>query len=464
MDKMEVEDIMCDQSILYPEVNVQFASKISCLVISASKLWVAIDILLKSIFPPISSMCCMIFRNPHATYQNVRHQLFPTLVAFIANTLSNSLASVQNLSLPVTLRITKDHDGCERAVISDDATADVETERSVECVVLHEPEQIAVDVVFIHGLHGGLDKTWKQGTWRTRRHKLVNQTPVRRRSTANDFYVPTNGHQIKTWLDVYSKIPNKVHLRENKGECTDIEMIGKDFSECWPKDWLPKDCPDARIIAVNYTTDVLWTLTWTKQRRRTNLVDRSNEMINELMKLNVGGRPIIWVGHSKGGLYIKQILINVFENAERKEEVARIFNQTKAIMWYSVPHKGSSLADFTLPLLRRSIELLEVQRNGSFVLELHRRFLEIINKEKSNIEIFSFIETSFTYMVFIYLKIVAYQSADPDIGIKCDVPLDHREICKPAGRDCFLYLELIKLIKKCLSIPNEANNNINPHE
>lgn len=32
-------------------------------------------------------------------------------------------------------------------------------------------------------------------------------------------------------------------------------------------------------------------------------------------------------------------------------------------MFYSVPHKGSALADVTLPLLRRSIELVEIQRS-----------------------------------------------------------------------------------------------------
>lgn len=43
---------------------------------------------------------------------------------------------------------------------------------------------------------------------------------------------------------------------------------------------------------------------------RTGLVERSQEMIDELVKLGVGQKPIIWVGHSKGGLYIKQIIIN----------------------------------------------------------------------------------------------------------------------------------------------------------
>lgn len=41
---------------------------------------------------------------------------------------------------------------------------------------------------------------------------------------------------------------------------------------------------------------------------------------------------------------------------------------------------------------------------------------------------------------------------DPDIGIKYGFPVDHREICKPAGRDCFLYVQLLELIKRVVPI------------
>lgn len=87
-----------------------------------------------------------------------------------------------------------------------------------------------------------------------------------------------------------------------------------------------------------------------------------------------------------------------------------------------------------------------------FVLNLHRSFLEIFNTavQDKKPEIFSFIDTENTPVGFTSLKFIAYESADPDIGIKCDVPLDHREICKPAGRDCFLYLELVKMINKSI--------------
>jgi hypothetical protein len=36
------------------------------------------------------------------------------------------------------------------------------------------PEQVRADVVFIHGLHGSLDKTWKQGVWDLRKVRRVH--------------------------------------------------------------------------------------------------------------------------------------------------------------------------------------------------------------------------------------------------------------------------------------------------
>lgn len=41
------------------------------------------------------------------------------------------------------------------------------------------------------------------------------------------------------------------------------------YSKCWPRDWLPKDCPGVRVIALNYTTDpYLWRPPWVTKRNR----------------------------------------------------------------------------------------------------------------------------------------------------------------------------------------------------
>lgn len=40
---------------------------------------------------------------------------------------------------------------------------------------------------------------------------------------------------------------------------------------------------------------------------RLRLHERAQQMSAQLVALGVGRRPVVWVGHSKGGLFIKQI-------------------------------------------------------------------------------------------------------------------------------------------------------------
>lgn len=204
-----------------------------------------------------------------------------------------------------------------------------------------------------------------------------------------------------------------------------------DYSRCWPGDWLPQDCPGVRVIAVNYTTDpYLWRPIWIRKRNRTPLVARSREMQKMLTDLGVGvGHPIVWVGHSKGGIFIKQIIVDAWESG--KATLAPLWRSSRGCLFYSVPHRGSPLADFNLPFVRQSIELVEIKKskishlfliifqikNTIFavdcpgVLELHRRFVALYRSGLLKIQIFSFVETALTLMSVLYLRIVGIDSA-----------------------------------------------------
>lgn len=136
-----------------------------------------------------------------------------------------------------------------------------------------------------------------------------------------------------------------------------------DYSRCWPGDWLPLDCPGVRVIAVNYTTDpYLWRPIWIRKRNRTSLAVRAREMMEMLTEIGVGvGHPIVWVGHSKGGIFAKQIMVDAWESG--KAALAPLWRSSRGCVFYSVPHRGSPLADFNLPLIRQSVELEEIKKS-----------------------------------------------------------------------------------------------------
>ncbi|CAK1555983.1 unnamed protein product [Leptosia nina] len=286
---------------------------------------------------------------------------------------------------------------------------------------------------------------------------------------------------------------NKVMDNDNEScECDSVCEVGcgcvcdKCYSPCWPRDWIKEDFPGARVISINYTSDpYLWRPLWIKEIKRLRLHERAEQMTSQLLELGVGQKPIIWVGHSKGGLFIKQIYCeayeaylqetkdnidystnddnikmdynddtNIYANGDQIEEViedgersrrACLWQKSAGFMFYSVPHRGSPLADIKTPITARSIELLEICKNCSLLLSLQDRWL--IATSPLQPAVHSLVETCRTLMSVLWLRIVSVDSADPGRGALHGVSVDHREICKPTSRHCVLYKELMGLMR-----------------
>ncbi|XP_016984218.2 uncharacterized protein LOC108048213 [Drosophila rhopaloa] len=509
-------------------------------------------------------------------------QALTNLVAFAANTISLNLSSVQvsNRMGPLLklLKMRKSQDGLGLESLPDTLSApstpctpcptsnpmqgppiySVRSDAPSCCTIniLAEPppgQPIRADIILIHGLHGSLVNTWKQGLWqndrqpveferpprppvrppkrprhsrsaaihpapREKRAKFASlnrcldtpdDSPMRQRTRlqpsvamqAQDFqfnasdndesdyaYVCGEPEDIQICEGIEYSFPTfRLRMQDNnqllQAELESMlqsngneeeEIIGKNshrragspatprksarktkpspndpnYSKCWPGDWLPLDCPGVRVIALNYTTDqYLWRPLWKSKEPRSSLIQRSREMAELLIQHRVGhGHPIIYVGHSKGGLFIKQLMVDAWESG--RPAMSPLWRSARGCFFYSVPHRGSHLASIKAPLLSRSVELLEIEKNNKYLLDLHRRFAGLYHLGHLKIEVFSFVETALTLMSVLYLRIVGVDSADPGFGDVCGIRLDHREICKPRGRDCILYKELVKMIEK----------------
>uniref|UniRef100_A0A8C9WC69 Protein SERAC1 n=1 Tax=Scleropages formosus TaxID=113540 RepID=A0A8C9WC69_SCLFO len=261
-------------------------------------------------------------------------------------------------------------------------------------------QPIKADILFIHGLLGAAFKTWRQ---RDRDHT-------------------EEGHATKD--------------REN-------------YAECWPKSWLAADCPNLRVLSIEYDTHLSdWRAKCPAENQRKSLAYRSQEMLEKLKVAGVGDKPVVWVAHSMGGLLVKKMLLDAWKDPALQPLV----KNTKGIMFYSVPHRGTFMAEYSLNvryLLFPSIEVKELCRDSPALRELNENFLSMVREHEFKV-------LSFTEMLptsvgpMIKLHVVPAQSADLGIGDLIQVDVDHLNICKPENKDSFLYKRSLQFIRDAM--------------
>lgn len=337
----------------------------------------------------------------------------------------------------------------------------------------------ACDTLLVHGLRGGVFVTWRQ-----RDRKCCQPLGIVDVALADDecnftdeklenkFLDPELQQVMEDIIEIEEErllSEYEVVLRDipigSKGENVDYNNFTSnkkrlalkqenqdncDHTFCWPKDWLPQDFSNLRILGVNYWTSLS---EWLERcpLQAADIASRASEMAPALIDAGVGTKqiPVVWLAHSMGGLIVKQLLI---ESAQSEDEnLKKLSENTKAILFYSTPHRGSSLA--TMPraaaaILWPSTDVRQLQVNSPVLLEIHRMFLEFA--DKYDWETISFAETMPTLVTAFKVPIhfVELFSSDLGRGVFYQLPLDHLTICKPATRQSILYTSVLDVIER----------------
>lgn len=218
-------------------------------------------------------------------------------------------------------------------------------------------------------------------------------------------------------------------------------------------DWLPFDCPNLRVIGINYETSLTeWSSKHTCPcEKKGTLQNRSDELMKSLAASGLGqDRPIIWVGHSMGGLLVKEIIVQALNDPS--DDIKKLALNTRGILFLGTPHKGSSVAKLKQHiqfLLSPTIEVKELEENASFLLSLHEKFLEYLNEMKDKVNIVSVVEGSPTMLTSFKfpIRIVTQESARLQFGDFYVLNVDHLGLSKPIFRQSFLYQRLLMVIK-----------------
>jgi pimeloyl-ACP methyl ester carboxylesterase len=231
--------------------------------------------------------------------------------------------------------------------------------------LLHSPLHTLTEFVFVHGLGGGSRKTWSKSS---------------------------------------------------------------SISHYWPQSWLPEDpaFKHVRVHSFGYNSD------WVKGKDNClNIHHFAKSLLGELStspSLSGADTPIVFIGHSMGGLVIKKAYLLARQDASYDFLVKRVHT----MYFFATPHRGSDSAK----LLEHILQIAYYSR--AYVSDLKRgsETLQSINDEfrkySDKIEFWSFYETNKLTMGFFSTLIVDPDSATLGYREEQQIPLDadHRSICK----------------------------------
>ncbi|KAH8669922.1 hypothetical protein BGZ61DRAFT_483227 [Ilyonectria robusta] len=200
----------------------------------------------------------------------------------------------------------------------------------------HNGDDPDVDIIFIHGLMGHREKTW--------------------RGTDDD------GRKL----------------------------------EPWPKALLPSKIPNSRIFTFGYDAHV-FNLNDQGKVSVKAIRDHAKELVasveHERTQTNTAGRPMIFVCHSLGGLVCKDAILFSAQRRDR-EDLMDFSQHTAGIIFMGTPHRGSAIADYATrfsslvgSFKQTNPKLLQVlQRESDTLHRIHDDFYDLVNGRRNSID------------------------------------------------------------------------------
>ncbi|KAH8748586.1 hypothetical protein BGZ57DRAFT_969480 [Hyaloscypha finlandica] len=139
----------------------------------------------------------------------------------------------------------------------------------------------------------------------------------------------------------------------------------------WLRDDLPQSIPESRIFLYEYNSTAAY------GKSRDTFIDEANELLEQISmeRDGVEPRPIVFLGHSMGGLLIKQALIT-YTNRNSWP----IINATAGLAFFATPHYcgdgilvslGGQAAKIAIALgFQKGDDVLETLKDGSIFSDI----------------------------------------------------------------------------------------------
>jgi hypothetical protein len=213
---------------------------------------------------------------------------------------------------------------------------------------------------------------------------------------------------------------------------------GQDALRSWPC-WLGEEFPSVGVWSLGYAASpTKWlrllapfSKRWRDLGHSAALPDRGLQTLDLMVQQGFGGRPILFVCHSLGGLLAKQILRKAADATELRKRA--VFSQTRAVLFLATPHDGADLAtlvDSFRTVLGTTVSLEELRAHDAHLRDLYNWYRN--QSAVMGIHTASYFEVRSVKGV----TIVDPTSAHPGVGADpIGLDEDHISIAKPAARD-----------------------------
>jgi len=167
----------------------------------------------------------------------------------------------------------------------------------------------------------------------------------------------------------------------------------------WLKDFLPRDVKGIRIMSYGYNTNLVGNTVDDRfldyRRHFIQMLENSRSSAEERT------RPIIFIGHSMGGILILQTLLQSKNGGQYKQ----LFDSTRAIHFFGTPHQGLevdgllSMIDDVSSGQSSRLDFVKQLQEGTNFLATQKEDIKSLWDQTPGIEIVSFYETKMTAVV-----------------------------------------------------------------
>jgi tetratricopeptide (TPR) repeat protein/pimeloyl-ACP methyl ester carboxylesterase len=244
---------------------------------------------------------------------------------------------------------------------------------------------------------------------------------------------------------------NVVFLHGLGGHPLTTWQHGPDDQSFWPR-WLAEDIPGLSVYSIGYETSVS---RWRGTAMHLN--DRATNVLARILtEPELQSGHLILIGHSLGGLVIKQLLQTAESDARNSAEAASFLERVNKVAFLATPHTGSDLAAFGNRIrifAKPSAATTCLVRNDPNLRRLNSWY-----RTWANARGISHLTLTETDAIRVLGMIVKPDSGDAGLAGSNPVPIDsnHWTICKPIDRSHDTYVLVRKFIERRFERPRTA--------